>query len=486
MGEEEELDIVNYFKIVNSRPSTRENIQLDLSSTENKLSSDVMSGQQVSVVEPRPSMTWKPRKEKRQEQIKSRIKAADYSQNRDWIRMQAEIRRRGEIGNSETGSETQKGEEIPMPQRTPKDGPRITSNIQVVPPKPDGTRSTIGEKERDPLSGKDHDDRNSAGNSWNEVGRRKRGGGLTGKRKQDKAPKFNVQSRKQMDQVRGYNADSVKPAGMSRRTPKTAAMMVTKWDNDLFYAEVLKKAREAIPLDELKIDKTKIRKAFNGDMIIEVIGPDGSDRANALTDRLRSVLKDQAKVARPVVKGEIRLVGLDDSVSADEVIYTVAQNGGCREEEVRTGSIRSMNNGLYTIWAQCPLSAAIKIANMKKVRIGWTMARVDLLEARPVQCFKCWKFEHVRLACTSGEDYSKLCFKCGGDGHLARNCNLPPSCKLCVAEDKNPNHRLGSNLCTAENKVSKIKTNFRTILGIMDKSKPNPAQRDIPMDTDAH
>lgn len=155
-------------------------------------------------------------------------------------------------------------------------------------------------------------------------------------------------------------------------------------------------------------------------MLIEVLGADGDRKANALAEQLRNILKDRAKVVRPRIRGEIRLVGLDDSVSIDEVICVVARNGACSEDEVRTGPIRPMNNGLFTLWVQCPLSAAIKIANMKNIKIGWTIARVDLLENKPVQCFKCWRYGHVRLACPTNDDFSGLCFKCGGSGHLAR------------------------------------------------------------------
>ncbi|XP_070170991.1 uncharacterized protein [Polyergus mexicanus] len=178
-------------------------------------------------------------------------------------------------------------------------------------------------------------------------------------------------------------------------------------------------------------------------MIIEVLGSDSRDRADTLAEKLKTIFQNQTKVVRPMVRGEIRL------------------NGECKEEETKAGPIRKMNNGLFTVWVQCPLSAAIKMANRKKVRIGWTLARVDLLEDRPVQCFKCWRFGHVRLTCTSTEDDSGLCFKCGGTGHLARECDQPPSCKICVSEGKNFNHRIGSYLCTAKSKVVKTRNNFR-------------------------
>ncbi|KMQ91526.1 gag protein [Lasius niger] len=33
---------------------------------------------------------------------------------------------------------------------------------------------------------------------------------------------------------------------------------------------------------------------------------------------------------------------------------------------------------------------------------------------------------HLRSSCPLGEDYSGLCFRCGGSDHVARNCNVSP------------------------------------------------------------
>lgn len=84
-------------------------------------------------------------------------------------------------------------------------------------------------------------------------------------------------------------------------------------------------------------------------MIIEVLGERNQDRADELAGKLKDILKDQARVVRSTVRGEIRLIGLDDSVTTKEVLDVVARNGNCKEEDVKTGPIRQMNNGLYTV-----------------------------------------------------------------------------------------------------------------------------------------
>lgn len=207
---------------------------------------------------------------------------------------------------------------------------------------------------------------------------------------------------------------------VTRRSPKTAAVITEQMEN-FSYAAALKNARESISLKDLEIEWTKIRKAANGSLLIEVIGPDGADKAMKLKNKLQGVLQDQARVTKPIVKSELRLVDLHDATSSDEVIRVIAKNGGCIKEDVKVGAIRPLNNGLFTVWVQCPLDAAVKIAKNRRISIGWTQARVDLLSLRPTQCFRCWKFGHLKHACSSTDDFSNLCFRCGGDDHMARS-----------------------------------------------------------------
>lgn len=400
-------------------------------------------------------------------------------QIKELFRRRTEVRKRRRMEDSEMESENRQSREIPLPKREPRIRPRILSDVQIAPPRMDREGSNKDKERKEiPTNEENLGARSTDKEEWTRVFGKKES---KYPRNKDRQEQHQTQQQLGLMNRNKYNISN-KKVNKIRRPPKTAAVMVTSKKEDFTYADVLKLARGKISLDELDIPATKIRKAANSGMIIEVLGPNSFSRANTLAEKLKGVFLEQARVVRPTVKGEIRLVGLDDSVTVEEVICVIAQNGECNQDEVKVGTIRPMINGLHTVWIQCPLAAAIRVANQKKIKIGWTLARVDLLEARPVQCFKCWKFGHVRLACTTKDDYSGLCFRCGGAGHLARNCNLSPSCKLYVAEGKDPNHRLGSNLCTAEHKVDKSRTNFATT----DRSGPNLIQRDTQMDTNAH
>ncbi|KMQ81762.1 gag-pol polyprotein, partial [Lasius niger] len=216
--------------------------------------------------------------------------------------------------------------------------------------------------------------------------------------------------------------------------------MITGNRENFSYADALKKARSAISLNDLKIDKTKIRKAANGSLLIEVMGPGGAEKASKLRDQIHEVLKDDARVTRPVTKGEVRLIGLHDATSPKEIIDAISRYGNCLNEDIKLGPIHPLRNGLFTVWVQCPLGAAIRTANYGKIGIGWTQVRVDLLNNRPIQCFRCWRFGHLKHSCSSKEDYAGSCFRCGGEGHIARTCSAPPACKVCRLDGRAFDH----------------------------------------------
>jgi hypothetical protein len=48
---------------------------------------------------------------------------------------------------------------------------------------------------------------------------------------------------------------------------------------------------------------------------------------------------------------------------------------------------------LGTAWVQCPVEAALAISRIGKIQIGWVKARAEVLQDRPLQCFRCLEKE---------------------------------------------------------------------------------------------
>lgn len=128
---------------------------------------------------------------------------------------------------------------------------------------------------------------------------------------------------------------------------------------------------------------------------LEIPGEERNEKAEALKKRIAGVLGEAAKVTRPTVKGEVRLTGLDDSVVPEEVADVLAMKGDGDPKEIKVGTIRPMNNGLNMVWAQGPIEVMLKASSEGKLKIGWTVARIDLLKNRPSQCYRCWERGHI-------------------------------------------------------------------------------------------
>lgn len=91
------------------------------------------------------------------------------------------------------------------------------------------------------------------------------------------------------------------------------------------------------------------------------------------------------------------------------------------------------------------------------------MARVELLRARPLQCFKCWGYGHVKSNCQIDKDRSNIYYRCGTEGHNARSCDEKPFCAICAEKGLNGQYRMGSLACTSANiKTRQTQTGRRT------------------------
>ena len=233
--------------------------------------------------------------------------------------------------------------------------------------------------------------------------------------------------------------------------PRSAAVVITvsteAVQEGVTYEKVLSRAREKINLGELGIDGLKFRRAVTGARILEVPGKESASKADQLAIKLREALPANVRVARPTKCVAIRISGLDDSVEKSDVRTAVSAVGLCPVEQVSVGEIWRGLFGNGSVLVRCPIAAAKKLTEGgEKLLVGWSSARVTLVEPRPMRCYRCLEPGHTGSQCDS-VDRSNACFRCGKLGHKAATCTDKPHCPACAAVGKPADHHIGSNKC---------------------------------------
>lgn len=249
---------------------------------------------------------------------------------------------------------------------------------------------------------------------------------------------------------------------------------------------MLAAAKDSVSLTELGINTMRMGKTITGGVILEVPEDQGREKAAALAAQLtRALDPNEVRVTTPFRAAEARVSLIDIAATKAEIQNTLAREIGCKPEDIRLGEIRPARNGLGTVWIRGPASAVRKLAQAGKVVIGWSTAKVEAIERRPLQCYKCLGIGHTGKTCTAKEDKGHLCFRCGEPGHQARACTIAkPKCLLCEALGAPSVHRMGGPACAPSKKGTKGIARGSTAArgsekGSPSQSDPKPANKEV-------
>lgn len=361
------------------------------------------------------------------------------------------IKKYGSI--DQTGKDEGKNKEGPIESPKPQRPPRV-----IQPRKPQGLRTDIRvlenvqlvgpRKEKDQIAGSrtGKDQESTTDQEWVRKKSKKEIREDKKKKKERQKPDLNSQS-----QQRG------KIQKASRKPPRSAAVTIRIAEEDkerLTYASVLRKARDNISLEKIGIERTRIRKTAGGNILIEIPGINKTAEADKLAAELNKVLDKEIMVARPTIMGELRLFGLDDSITKEEVKEAISNKGNCKLTEIHVGEIGRMRSGAGMVWLKCPLTAAILLSKAEKICIGWSSVRIEMLSPREKQCFRCWRFGHLKYNCKSDIDRTGRCYKCGSSEHKIKECAEEAQCVICKESNKDWHHRMGSIACAKNRKTA--------------------------------
>ncbi|CAH2104359.1 unnamed protein product [Euphydryas editha] len=239
--------------------------------------------------------------------------------------------------------------------------------------------------------------------------------------------------------------------------PRSPAVLITLEEyaesKGLTYCHLLERAAETVDLKALGIDGgLNIRRAATGARLLELPKGQTSETAERFAEELRKAFGSLARVVQPTKLASLRVSGLDDSVTSEAVAAAAAKMGRCDAGSIKVGAIAIGPGGLGCTIVRCPIPVAKALAEAGRLLVGWSSARVQVLEQRPMRCFKCLGIGHTRPTCPAAVDRSGACFRCGLEGHIARNCTGALRCAVCAAAGKSAAHLMGGRDCHPPNR----------------------------------
>lgn len=174
-----------------------------------------------------------------------------------------------------------------------------------------------------------------------------------------------------------------------QRRNRVEAIVLHKTEQTELYANIVKKVKSSINIEEIGRRDTRIRRTATGSLLIQIAGEESKRKADALAEKMRKVVGEEARIGRPSRMAEVRISELDEDTTVEDVVTVVTRYGGCERADIKAGAIRRNRLGEADIWVRCQLTCGSELSREGRIRIGWVGARVQLMVQAPKQCFRC-------------------------------------------------------------------------------------------------
>jgi hypothetical protein len=178
--------------------------------------------------------------------------------------------------------------------------------------------------------------------------------------------------------------------------------LVTTGARDFPYMNLAKRIRENVESRGLEIAPVRTRRSIGGELVYELLGNNAAERAEILLSELRFSFQEhpEIRITQVIKKAELIIYGFIEKTSSDEIMENISREYKCRTDSIKYGQIKYNRKGAGSIRVKCPVTTALRILESGRVDIGWSAARVRLInENYQLRCYKCWEYNHMSYNC---------------------------------------------------------------------------------------
>lgn len=133
------------------------------------------------------------------------------------------------------------------------------------------------------------------------------------------------------------------------RTRKTEAIVIHKSEQVDTYAEILRRIKDNINIDELGIQDTRIRRTATGSLLIQITGENCKHQADTVADKMKAIVGYDAKMDRPCRRADRRIIGLDEDTTSEDIADAIVEKVQCDKNEIKVGQLRRNKVGIEDV-----------------------------------------------------------------------------------------------------------------------------------------
>ncbi|KAI5739905.1 hypothetical protein M8J77_024851 [Diaphorina citri] len=200
--------------------------------------------------------------------------------------------------------------------------------------------------------------------------------------------------------------------------------------SNISYADMTKKLREVeknVFPETMGVNITNVKK-YKEDSLMITTKKGG---AEILKTEIISSHGDQLTINIPKEDRTLMIIGIDALAEESDIEYGLMKALGVESKtNIEIKSVKLARNGTQMSEITVSAEYSIKLLELKKIKIGWTLCSVEKKFHIP-RCYNCLRMGHLAKNCASEKEEGQKCFNCMEQGHTTQNCQNRSFCPQC-------------------------------------------------------